>query len=72
MGTCRFQIRKRAISGWKLTKSTKSLFPWDDPHDLITLAFFSASFAGSEDKGCQGHIMKVYTFLEQKFKGQVP
>ena len=24
-----------------LTKSTKSLFPWGDPHDLITLAFWS-------------------------------
>jgi len=28
-----------------------------------SISHFSASFAGSEDKGCQSQIMKVYTFL---------
>ncbi len=28
-----------------------------------SFSHFSASFAGSEDKGCQRQIMKVYTFF---------
>jgi hypothetical protein len=28
-----------------------------------SISHFSASFAGSEDKGCQSQIMKVYTFF---------
>jgi hypothetical protein len=32
-----------------------------------SISHFSASFAGSEDKGCQSQIMKVYTFFSVDF-----